>query len=68
MTSFTYTEMMEGLISTAIEYSCVGLDDEVDKIGILVKDLQQFWNSEEKLSTWDYVNSFEITLKTSILY
>ena len=49
-----YDSMMEGLVATVIEkINVLGLEDaeeEVNKIGAMVDDLEMFWNADQCIS------------------
>jgi len=52
-----YNEMMMGLIQTAQEKQCVLGEDakkDIEKISDLIEDMQIFWNSDEKLSRFNW--------------
>lgn len=56
-----YNEMMMGLIQTAREKQCVLGEDakeDIKKISDLIEDMEIFWNSDEKLSRFNW--KFEI--------
>ncbi len=58
-----YNEMMQGLIQTAIEKQCVfGSEDakeHVERIGGMIEDLQEFWNSDGSLTCADWVGKLK---------
>lgn len=52
-----YNEMMMGLVQTAQEKQCVLGEDakeDIKKISDLIEDMQVFWNSDEKLSRFNW--------------
>ena len=55
MTREMYMKMMEGLVATIKEKALVGgQDDRVRELVDIVDDLQDFWNSDEKFTRFDY--------------
>jgi hypothetical protein len=55
MTRVMYMTMMGGLVATIREKALVGgQDDRVRELVDIVDDLQDFWNSDEELTRFDY--------------
>ena len=62
----TYNTMMQGLLSTAIEKQNVLGEDAtscIEAIRNMMDDLQDFWNSDEELTRFDWVREVEKLLK-----
>ena len=53
-----FETMLDGLITTAIEKTCVlgkeDAQDDVSKITEIIEDIEAFWNSDGELSDTDF--------------
>ena len=53
-----FETMLDGLIATTIEKTCVlgkeDSQDDVSKITEMIEDLEDFWNSDGELSDTDF--------------
>ena len=55
MTRDMYMTMMSGLVATIEEKALAGgQDDRVRELVGIVDDLQEFWNSDEEFTRFDY--------------
>ena len=66
MNRITYQKMMQGLMDTAEEKVCVAgfedAQDDLDKIGDMIEDLEMFWNSSQKFDEICWSGVFETNL------
>lgn len=57
-----YNQMMEGLITTAVEKVLVlgpeEANKEVEALRSTIEDLEQFWNGDQQITNQDWMEEF----------